>query len=137
ADLVIKVFDCPDPVEAGQAITWTIDVSNAGPATATSLMVTDILPSGVSQARVSGDGWNCRPTVTTVSCQRASLGVGPAPTITITAVAPGTAGGITKQADVFALTVGPILTNNNHSQDNTILPLHHLTVLQVKTTPQA
>ena len=132
ADLSITTGDSLDPVEAGQAITWTLDVSNAGPATATGLFVTDTLPPGVSQARVTGDGWNCRPTVTTVACQRAVLAVGPAPTITITAIAPGTAGVITNQADVVADTIDPVLANNAVEEDTTVSPVHDIGVLKVK-----
>ena len=38
----------PDEVTAGRRLTWTLYVSNAGPATATGVVVTDTLPAGTS-----------------------------------------------------------------------------------------
>jgi len=48
ADLSITKVDLPDPVYAGRELTYTITVSNAGPAAATSVVVTDTLPARVS-----------------------------------------------------------------------------------------
>ena len=47
-DLSIVKVDLPDPVYAGRELTYIITVSNAGPATATEVVVTDTLPSRVS-----------------------------------------------------------------------------------------
>ncbi|GAA1398841.1 hypothetical protein ACFQZ4_30570 [Catellatospora coxensis] len=46
-DLRITKEDTPDPVYAGQELTYTIFVTNAGLATATGVTVTDTLPAGV------------------------------------------------------------------------------------------
>lgn len=47
-DLAVTISDAPDPVQAGQRLTYTITVSNAGPASASSVTVTDDLPSSVA-----------------------------------------------------------------------------------------
>ncbi len=59
-DLEITKVDLPDPVYSGRELTYTITVSNAGPAVATNVVVTDTLPahltlvsSQVSQGTVS------------------------------------------------------------------------------------
>ena len=47
ADLGLTKSDSPDPVLAGQLLTYTLGVSNAGPHGATGVTVTDTLPAGV------------------------------------------------------------------------------------------
>jgi len=61
ADLSITKEDSTDPVFAGQALTYTITVANAGPSDAVNVIVTDNVPSQVSNAQYSADGgttWN-------------------------------------------------------------------------------
>jgi len=48
ADLQVSKSDAVDPVVAGTALTYTIVVTNAGPSAATSVLVTDTLPAGVT-----------------------------------------------------------------------------------------
>jgi len=45
ADLVVAIFDNPDPVVRGQAVTYTVTVLNRGPATATGVVLTQLLPA--------------------------------------------------------------------------------------------
>jgi uncharacterized repeat protein (TIGR01451 family) len=79
ADLTIAKSDAPDPVTAGNNITYTITVGNAGPSAAANATLSDTLPGGTTLASfVSPSGWIC-PTVPpvgaggTVQCNRASL----------------------------------------------------------------
>jgi len=57
ADLAVrKIVDNPNP-GLGDFITYTIRVTNSGPATATNIEVTDLLPAGVSyQSHVASQG---------------------------------------------------------------------------------
>ena len=48
ADLSITKGDSPDPVTAGQNLTYTVKVTNSGPSTASAVTVTDTLPAGVT-----------------------------------------------------------------------------------------
>ena len=48
ADLAITKAAAPDPVTAGQDVTWTIGYQNLGPSTATDVTVTDTPPAGVT-----------------------------------------------------------------------------------------
>lgn len=50
ADVSISKFDSPDPVVAGEQLTYTVVVDNDGPGTAPNVVVTDVLPDGVSMA---------------------------------------------------------------------------------------
>lgn len=47
ADLAITKSDTPDPVTAGEQVTYTIGVTNQGPDGATNVTVVDTLPAGV------------------------------------------------------------------------------------------
>ncbi len=44
ADLLVQMSDAPDPVLAGQDLTYSITVTNRGPLTATGVVLTDWLP---------------------------------------------------------------------------------------------
>ena len=67
ADLSISITDAPDPVLAGNQITYTIQVQNAGPDGAPNATVTDVLPVGTSFASANNAYGTCSGT-TTISC---------------------------------------------------------------------
>lgn len=48
ADLVVTQTGSVDPVIAGETLTYTIQVTNNGPSTATNVVLTDNLPAGVT-----------------------------------------------------------------------------------------
>ncbi|MBN2472455.1 MAG: DUF11 domain-containing protein, partial [Anaerolineae bacterium] len=81
ADLAVAKSDSPDPVIAGNTITYTIAVSNVGGATATNATLNDTLPAGTTfVSLVEAAGWSCTtPPVGsggTVSCAASTVDVG-------------------------------------------------------------
>ena len=54
ADLMVGSMGAPDPVGAGQTLTYTVTVANLGPSTAFSVVVTDLLPQGLTLLGTSG-----------------------------------------------------------------------------------
>ena len=48
ADLVIDKSDAPDPVMAGDLLTYTLDINNQGPSIAENVIITDVLPFSVT-----------------------------------------------------------------------------------------
>ena len=58
ADLSIAKSAYPDPVNPGETLTYTLVVTNSGPYTATNVIVTDTLQSGLI-GRGFGAGWSC------------------------------------------------------------------------------
>jgi uncharacterized repeat protein (TIGR01451 family) len=84
ADLRVSKSASADPVVAGDPITYTITLSNAGPSTATSVVLTDVIPSDVTGALTTSPG--CAITAGTLTCSYASVAPGVPKVITITGV---------------------------------------------------
>ncbi|MFQ5855578.1 MAG: DUF11 domain-containing protein [Anaerolineae bacterium] len=114
ADLSVTKTDDPDPVDGGALITYVLNVNNAGPSIAEEVQVTDTLPAGATFESAAGDGWACSEAGGVVTCTRASLPVGDAPPITITAVAPTPDADtdITNNVEVSSSTPDPNPDNN-------------------------
>jgi uncharacterized repeat protein (TIGR01451 family) len=120
ADLRITNSGTPNPVLAGNNITYTVVVSNAGPATATSVLFSETLPANttlVSVGATSGtSGWTCSPT--SISCSIGSFLAGASTTFTVVVrVNTGTASGtiITDAANVSSSTTDPNPSSNSAS----------------------
>src|SRR6185436_3412420 len=65
SDLLLTLEDAPDPVGVGQTLTYTLVVSNGGPATAASVRLTNTLPAGVSFVSASPAGYSLNGNVVT------------------------------------------------------------------------
>lgn len=59
ADLKIEKSHAPDPAQAGQPLTFFLDVTNLGPSSASQVVVTDPLPDDVSFVAVNPGGPTC------------------------------------------------------------------------------
>lgn len=95
----------------GSSIDYTLTVSNAGPALAQGVVLTDIVPAGLSVTDVTGDGWSCTvgdtgETGTPVTCTLGELAPDQAATtVTVTAtVLPAAYPEITNTATVGSAT---------------------------------
>lgn len=80
-DLALTKTDSPDPVVAGNNLTYTIQVQNPGPNDASNVIVTDNLPSGVDF--VSATGGTCQRAGSTVTCVLGQVNGGTTATVTI------------------------------------------------------
>jgi uncharacterized repeat protein (TIGR01451 family) len=83
ADLALTKSDSPDPVTAGNNLTYTIRVENpaASMGPAASVVVTDNLPSGVDF--VSATDGACQRAGDTVTCDLGQVNAGTTATVTI------------------------------------------------------
>jgi uncharacterized repeat protein (TIGR01451 family) len=120
ADMAIVKTASPSPsVAEGDPLTYTLVVTNNGPATATNVIATDPLPSAVSYQTSSSTVGTCSEAGGTVTCQLGSMANAATATITIVTIAgvPGTA---TNTATVSADQTDPNLTNNTSTQIETI-----------------
>jgi large repetitive protein len=120
ADLGIAITDAPDPVLTGTVLTYTIDVTNAGPSDAASLAVTHALPTGAAFTSAVGSGWSCAEASGIVTCTRPSLAPGSAPAITVEVTAPAVAGAAVSNVWIGAGTADPSSANDTASAETTV-----------------
>ncbi len=74
AELRIAKTGDPDPVVAGEALLYTLQVTNSGPDVATEVIVVDTLPSGVRYVTDTDSGVEGPPGI--ITCRLGNLGVG-------------------------------------------------------------
>jgi uncharacterized repeat protein (TIGR01451 family) len=122
ADLAITKTPAPGPYGTGQPLTYTIVVSNGGPAAAASVTVTDTLPAGTTLQSSTPAG-ACSGT-TVVTCNAGTLANGASATFTLTITLPSTPGAITNTAvaSASAANPDPNLGNNTATSTITVIP---------------
>jgi uncharacterized repeat protein (TIGR01451 family) len=120
ADLAITKVDSVDPARVGRNLTYTITVTNNGPATATNVTVTDDLPGSLTARSASASQGSCSGT-STVTCSLGQLANGASATVTIV-VRPTSAGQITNTASVTASEPDDNTADNSASQETTVSP---------------
>jgi uncharacterized repeat protein (TIGR01451 family) len=97
ADLSISKSDAapngPDPVTAGNDVSYRLTVTNNGPDDSTGVAVTDDLPPGTSFVSATGNGWTCDfdSESRTVFCTRNALLAGRTRSIDVVLQAPSPA----------------------------------------------
>jgi uncharacterized repeat protein (TIGR01451 family) len=127
SDMALTMTDLPDPVLAGGTLTYTVVVTNNGPAAANSVVVSNFLPA--TAAFISAN--STKGTVTldngVVICNVGTLTNRGGATITIV-VRPGFSGTIVASANVTALQFDPIPGNNSVSASTTVNPSSDLAV---------
>jgi uncharacterized repeat protein (TIGR01451 family) len=106
-------------VAPGQTLTYTISVSNAGPADALAVTVTDPLPSGTSYISCAASQGTCANASGTVTAALGTIPSGSAATLTITVTVVSPAGAITNTATVDSST--PDSNPNNDSATRVVV----------------
>src|SRR5439155_844714 len=99
-------------VNAVQNLTYTITVTNNGPSDASTVMVRDTLPAGVTLVSVSNGGTATAGVVSWPAVTTLANGASLSRTVTVTAPATGT---LINVARADAATADPDSTNNNGS----------------------
>jgi uncharacterized delta-60 repeat protein/uncharacterized repeat protein (TIGR01451 family) len=110
ADLVLGMIGAPNPVLLGSNVTYTLTVTNLGPATATSVSLTNTLPPGVSLVSASPAGYTISGRVVTFA-NLGNIGSGGQSSVTIVAK-PSAAGEITNSAVTASTLTDPLKGNN-------------------------
>ncbi len=119
ADVAIVKTATPNPVTEGTLLTYSLAVSNNGPASATNVTVTDTLPSVVTYLSVNTTQGSCSEAGGTVTCLLGTMANGGTATITVLTL-PGTPGIVTNTATVSADQTDPVTSNNSSTQTETI-----------------
>ena len=121
ADVVVAVFDSPDPVRESQTLTYRLAVTNRGPHSASNTVVTDVLPTGVdfvscslSQGSYTRDG-------STLSCTLGTVAFGGTAAVTIVTT-PSLTGSLTNDASISSDAVDTNSANNRASCVTLVLP---------------
>jgi len=129
ADLALGLADSPDPVLTGYNLTYTLTVSNLGPATATGVMVVDTLPPTVNfvSASPSSNYTVVGQVVTFLNLGNVGSNQQATATIVVTPTVPGT---VTDSATCSSGVTDPFKANNKASV-KTIVQAVPLTVSRV------
>jgi len=127
-DLKVTKDDTPDPVNAGENITYTITVTNDGPGDASGVTLQDILPAGVIFVSAAPTQGSCSEVGGVVTCDLGNLGVGGTASVDIEVTAPDSAGDISNQASVTGNESDPDNANNSANEVTTVNALVDLEV---------
>ena len=126
ADLSVSKTDAPDPVVSGGTVTYTVVVTNNGPAIAVNVGVTDPLPNGTTFASCVASIGMCSGNPGTNDTVTATVGdIGPSGAVTLTIVVNVTAGAgttISNTATATSSTPDPNSANNSGTAATTVSP---------------
>jgi uncharacterized repeat protein (TIGR01451 family) len=134
ADVAIVKTATPEPVDQNTNLTYTLQVTNNGPAVASGVTVSDPLPTEVTFTSVSTTQGTCTQSSGTVSCTIGTMNVGTVVLITINvnastfsgsggtvcATVNGVPYSVCNTATVSSTTSDPDSTNNSSTADSTI-----------------
>ncbi|HEX2832283.1 MAG TPA: hypothetical protein VHW00_04670 [Thermoanaerobaculia bacterium] len=113
ADLAITKTAAATVLTNG-TLTYTIGVTNNGPATATGIVIDDTLPAGVTVTNINAGPWSCTQLVGSVRCSGSAL-ANSSSSIQLTVTAPAQSGTITNIVTIGATTADPVIANNTAS----------------------
>jgi uncharacterized repeat protein (TIGR01451 family) len=137
ADLHITKRGAPNPVVAGEDITWTIDVRNDGPSDAAAVVVQDDLPTSlVMTSQGSCTGPTSNPGVSTYSCPIGVLAAGTATSFTLVSKVPSASllSNATNSANVASSSADPDTTDNATTAQVRVTTSANLSVVKTITT---
>jgi len=122
SDLLVIKSDDPDPVVAGENLTYTLEVTNQGPSPVTGVIVTDTLPAGVTFVSVAATQGSGSHEDGTVTVNLGSLATGQTVFITIVVtVDASTTGPLVNQAEVTGDNFDPDLLDNSTDEDTGVI----------------
>jgi uncharacterized repeat protein (TIGR01451 family) len=127
ADLALAMSDSPDPVSVGNALTYTIAVTNAGPSNTSAVKVLDTLNASLKYVSATPSQGQVSSTVTSTGATKlvwnvGALANGGSATLIIK-VKPQVAGTVKNTANVSTgVTLDPAPANNKQTASTVINP---------------
>lgn len=115
ADLGITKTGSARKVGARSPLTYTLEVTNAGPREASGVTVSDRLPDGVTFKQAGASQGSCAESGGVVTCDLGTLEAGAGAVVTIDVAAPPRPGSITNTASVTGHLVDPDSSDNSDS----------------------
>src|SRR5262249_43159710 len=119
ADVAIVKTATPNPVTQGTPLTYSLAVTNNGPASATNVTTTDTLPSSVTYLSSTSTQGSCSEAGGTVTCLLGTMANAGTATITILTI-PQQPGIISNTATITADQTDSNLANNTSTQNETV-----------------
>ncbi len=134
ADLSVAVA-APANTTRGDAIAYTITVTNNGPGPTGGVTLTEALPAGTSLYSINASQGSCSGT-STLTCALGALEDGASATVQVTAIA-NTTGSLTDTASVTSTETDPNPANNSTSATTLVreFPTSTTTTTTTTTTP--
>lgn len=122
----------PSQVDALEAFSYQLSVSNHGPGTASSIYVEDVVPSGLVLDSAAGSTWNCSISGNVVGCDYpTSVAPGASiPPIYVHVTAPTEPTNVNNCANVNAAESDPAPVNNSDCLATEVLPVTDLGVIK-------
>ncbi len=123
ADLaIVKTVVGPDPVQAGDVLTYLLTVNNSGPADATNVIVTDSLSNYTGTPTATPSQGSCSFSSSTFTCNLGTVLNGGSATVQI-AVRPTSSGSRSNTGSVYSQDIGdPNTGDNSSSTSSTVNP---------------
>ena len=109
----------PATADGATSMAYTITVANAGPQSATNVVLTDTIPAGTTFVSATPSQGTCTGTTTT-TCNLGSLTSGGSATVTLIVTSPLSTGPITNTATLTATEIDPVAMNNTSSVTTTV-----------------
>ena len=122
ADLGISQTVSDDPLAFAQRYSYSVTVSNLGPAAAQEVLITEIPPVGTTLISASGAGLTCTGAGTVLCRASAPLSSGQQLQLTVTVDAPNERATLSNEVSVSATTADPVLGNNRSLLSTEVLP---------------
>jgi len=124
ADLLITQTDSPDPVIAGNHLSYWMSVTNNGPDEAREVVVTDSLPAGVTFTSATPSPGNCVEAGGLITCDLGDLASGASASLPIVVTVNSSTSCDTtlmNTAEVTSIDPDPDLRNNTATTDTLVL----------------
>ena len=120
AELALSITDFPDPIVAGNSLTYTLTVANSGPSAATGVVLTDTLPSGVIFMSATPSQGNCADTGDIVCNLNTIAGGGNVVVTLVVSLPTSIVGNISNLALVAGQEADTVSANNSDSETTTV-----------------
>jgi len=126
-DLVLELTGSPQPVVAGEVLTYTMTIANAGALEATDVRVTQPLPAGVTLLRASSGCTSTEKGKVVCSLDRLAIGA-QATWQTTVKVSPAARGVLGSTATARATEGDPTLSNNERTVTTRVIARSDLSI---------
>ncbi|MGB0384367.1 MAG: DNRLRE domain-containing protein [Ardenticatenaceae bacterium] len=128
-DLAVSQQAQPEPVYAGEQLTYRLTLRNNSASPATNVMLTNTLPSGVTLNSINASPNACRQSNNIVTCSFSQLASQPQQQITLVVNVPERAtGSLTNRVEASATEYDPDESNNRAMTTSTIQSAANLAV---------